>query len=101
MKAKATAHEKPVIKQIAECKSFIDRAEKRLAKLDGESVGECSDAAVSVSLPSAILVADMEVELLRLRAELVDARTTGDVCDKKLRVRLPRVPKEMFPGWRI
>ena len=34
VKAKVAAHEKPVSEQIADCKSFMDRAEKRLVNLD-------------------------------------------------------------------
>ena len=40
VKAKVAAHEKPVSEQIADCKSFIDRAEKRLVKLDAERESE-------------------------------------------------------------
>ena len=40
VKAKVAAHEKHVSEQIADCKSFIDRAEKRLVKLDAERESE-------------------------------------------------------------
>ena len=36
VKAKAAAHEKPLTEMIADCKGFIDRAEKRLEKLEAE-----------------------------------------------------------------
>ena len=89
VKAKVPAHEKPVSEQIADCKSFIDWAEKRLVKLDAERESEHAlieegrarfarleaNVAASVPLPPSVPVAAMEAELVRLRAELADART--------------------------
>ena len=40
VKAKAAAHKKPLTELIADCKGFIDRAEKRLVKLEAERVSE-------------------------------------------------------------
>ena len=40
VKAKAAAHEKPLTELIADCKGFIDRAEKRLVKLEAERASE-------------------------------------------------------------
>ena len=40
VKANVAAHEKPVSEQIEDCRSFIDRAEKRLVKLDAERESE-------------------------------------------------------------
>ena len=78
------AHEKPVSEQIADCKSFMNRAEKRLVKLDAERESEHAlleegraqlarleaNVAASVPLPASVPVAAMEAELVRLRAEL-------------------------------
>ena len=88
MKAKAAAQERPISELIAEFKSFINRSEKRLAKLEEERVAENvlleegrarlamleSQAAVSAPLPSAIPLAELEAEVSRLLAELADAR---------------------------
>ena len=52
VKAKAAAHEKPVTEQIAECKSFIDRAKRRLAKLDAERASE--NALTSGEVPESL-----------------------------------------------
>ena len=99
VKAKVAAHEKPVSEQIADCKSFIDRAEKRLVKLDAERESEHAlleegrarlarleaNVAASVPLPPSVPVAAMEAELVRLRAELADARTPVPQLPNRLR----------------
>ena len=42
VKAKAAAHEKPLTEMIADCKGFIDRAERRLEKLEAERASEAA-----------------------------------------------------------
>ena len=109
VKAKAAAHEKPITEQIAECKSFIDRAEKRLVKLDAERESEnalleegrarlaCLEAHVAASggflLPSRLwegfVSNTVEEAALWVRCrqqEMEDAIAKGS--------------EGMFPGWR-
>ena len=88
MKAKAAAHEKPLTELIADCKGFIDRAEKRLVKLEAERVSETTlleegrarlahleaQVGVGVHLPLAAPSSELEAEVSRLREELASAR---------------------------
>ena len=112
--------------RIADCKSFIDRAEKRLVKLDAERESEHAlleegraqlarleaNVAVSVPLPPSVSVAAMEAELVRLRAELADVCTpvpnspiiSGRILSQhsgRLHCGCERHGMEMSRGWRM
>ena len=111
VKAKAAAHEKPLTEMIADCKGFIDRAEKRLEKLEAERASEAAlleegrarlarleaQAAVAVPMPPATAPAsELEAEVSRLREELASVRgvsstNTGHQPPKK-RLREDFVP---------
>ena len=109
VKAKAAAHEKPLTEMIADCKGFIDRAEKRLEKLEAERASEAAlleegrarlarleaQAAVAVPMPPAPAPAsELDAEVSRLREELASVRgvsSTGHQPPKK-RLREDFVP---------
>ena len=82
VKAKAAAHEKPLTEMIADCKGVIDRAEKRLEKLEAALLeGRArlarleAQAAVAVPMPPATAPAsELEAEVSRLREELASVR---------------------------
>ena len=108
-KAEADAQQKPMTEQIAECKGFIERAEKRLQKLEVERLSEVAmleegrarlvrleaQAAASVPLPPAANL-DLEAEVSRLREELAAARggmgPSGENQPQKKRLREEYVP---------
>ena len=109
--AKSADQEKPIVELVAECKSFIERSEKRLAKLEAERVAENAmleegrarlarleaQAAVSLPLtPGAPGTTDLEAELYRLREELANARreigASSGVSPQKKRLREDFVP---------
>ena len=81
-KAQVAAQEKPLAEQILECKGFVERAQKRLLKLEAERVAEFTsleqgrarlvrlEAEAAGQLPVPAAVAELEAEVSRLRSEL-------------------------------
>ena len=103
VKAKAAAHEKPLTEMIADCKGFIDRAEKRLEKLESERASEAAlleegrarlarleaQAAVAVPMPPATAPAsELEAEVSRLREELASVRGVSSAGHQPPKKRL-------------
>ena len=126
-KAAHTTYEKPVSEQIADCKSFIDRAQKRLVKLDAER--ESEQALLEEGHDTTCAIGGQ-------RRSFRAFATHSPCCSDGSRVwstfeqsgrrshngsptsqsplggfrpqhcetwrtRLPTVPKGMFPGWRM
>ena len=113
-KARVVAQEKPLAEQILECKGFVERAEKRLLKLEAERVAEIAsleqgrarlvrlkaEAAGQLPVPPPpTAVAELEAEVSRLRSELAATRTApptdqpGDQPAKKQ----PRLREDFVP----
>ena len=86
-KVRIAAQDKPIKDLIEECRSFIERAERRVQKLEAERLFESvlleegrarfarleAQAAVSVPLRSPVPVPDLEAEVTCLREELAIA----------------------------
>ena len=81
-RARQAAQERPLASQLSQCRSFIERSERRLEKIDGERAAETvqlnkarsrltrleAQAAVLLSdVPRHTLAADVSVELEELR----------------------------------
>ena len=112
-KAEADAQQKPITEQIADCKGFIERAEKRLQKLEAERLSEIAmleegrarlirleaQAVVSVPLPPTAPSTDLEAEVSRLREELAVVRggigSSGENKPQKKRLREDFVPSTL------
>ena len=100
-KARELAQELPIDVQITQCKEFIERSEKRLAKMEAERIAETKvleegrarlfrlEQALSVPVGNVadvtMVAADTEVELARLRAQLAEFQ--DNVVTERPRVR--------------
>ena len=92
-RARVAAQEKPLTEQIADCKGFVERAQKRLVKLEAERDAEnalleegrarlarleaqAAARVVAPPPPASTAVSNLEVEVARLRAELAATHVT-------------------------
>ena len=100
-KARELAQELPIDVQITQCKEFIERSEKRLAKIEAERIAETKlleegrarlvrlehafSAPVGNVADVTMVAPDTEVELARLRAQLAEFQ--DNVVTERPRVR--------------
>ena len=109
-RARVAAQEKPLTEQIADCKGFVERAQRRLIKLEAERDAEnalleegrarlarleaqAAARVVAPPPPPSTAVSDLEAEVARLRAELAATHVTPeDQPAKKPRLREDFVP---------
>ena len=121
-RARVAAQEKPLTEQIAECKGFVERAQRRLSKLEAERDAENAlleegrarlarlqaQAATHTTAPPpppvTTNVSELEAEVSRLRAELAaranpsrDSRPEGPVLKRQCRREefVPQCDEEM------
>ena len=109
-RARVAAQEKPLTEQIADCKGFVERAQRGLVKLEAERDAEnalleegrarlarleaqAAARVVAPPPPPSTAVSDLEAEVARLRAELAATHVTpADQPAKKPRLREDFVP---------